>query len=106
VTEVTIRIPALRGLFRIKSHDKEENVYVASGSRYLPFEMTAPTLGDAVNTFLTNCNRLQLDPEVKLRDKIKGEKIQATRKANILAAANNGEQPKDKSKKPAKHDLN
>lgn len=100
MTRVTIRVPALRGLFAIEGHPSNANLYIAYGKSYNPFEIEAETLGSAVDTFLKNINRLRKTPEAEALSKIRSEKIKKTKADNAKALAGNIGIKTDTDQKP------
>lgn len=85
MTEVTVKVDALKGRFTIRADETKQNVFSAFGTKYVPFQIEAESLGQAVDAFMQNTHRLKRNTDRKIADAVKGSKINATREANILA---------------------
>jgi len=73
MTEISVKVDVLKGMFRIVPHENDVKLYVARGTNYHPLEFEAGSLGHAVDVFLQSVHLLKPTEEYKQKQKARSE---------------------------------
>jgi len=75
MTKVTVKCSAIKGTLSIYGSPSNTSLFLCEGASYRPMELTADTLGEAVDKLMQNLHQLRYTPEVEARNKERSRRM-------------------------------
>lgn len=98
MTKVTLKCAAVKGVISIYGSPTNPRLFLCEGNSYVPIEVAADTLGEAVDRFMQQIHQLKRTPEAEARAKARGKKIQERILANKVEEAKQSQSTKATNK--------